>query len=206
MPDQYGFNHLGDAVRCIDCPSGGPLWQWPEHKRARHGRSHGHAPKAVSLDLRRQRSLLAAPTTTSNEEKEAIMATTATGKGDSAKQVAIDVLRKAGQPLHASEIAKQVLASGRCAGLKGKTPEATISAMLAVGSKPGGPFTRIDKGTYALADSAGSASTAAEASPASTAKPATTAKRPAARKPATAKPKTAAKRSPTKRTTAKRAR
>jgi HB1, ASXL, restriction endonuclease HTH domain len=208
MPDQYGFNHLGDEVRCIDCPSGGPLWQWPEHKRARHGRSHGHAPKAVSPDLRRQRSLLTAPPTTSNEEKEATMATTATGKGDSAKQVAIDVLRRAGQPLHASEIAKRVLASGRCAGLKGKTPEATISAMLAVGSKPGGPFTRIDKGTYALADSAGSASKAAEAESPSTAKPATTAKRPrpAARKSAAAKSKAAAKRSPTKRTAAKRAR
>src|SRR5438067_11601993 len=205
MPDQYGFNHLGDTVRCIDCPTGGPLGQGPKHKRARHGRNHGHTPKAVRPDLRRQRSLLTAPTTTSNEEKEATMTTTAIGKGDSAKQVAIDVLRKAGQPLRASEIAKRVLASGRCAGLKGKTPEATISAMLAVGSKPGGPFTRIDKGTYTLADSAGSASKAAEPNPPSTAKPATTAKWPAARKPATAKSKTAAKRSSTKRTTAKRA-
>jgi hypothetical protein len=50
------------------------------------------------------------------------------------------------------------LASGRCAGLKGKTPEATISVMLAVGSKPGGPFTRVDKGSYTLADT-GSATT-----------------------------------------------
>jgi hypothetical protein len=95
MPDQYGFNHLGDEVRCIDCPSGGPLGQWPEHKRARHGRTHGrthgHTPKPVSTDLRRQRSLLTAPTTTSNEEKEAIMATEK--KGESAKQVAIDILR-----------------------------------------------------------------------------------------------------------------
>ncbi|MHB8692074.1 MAG: HTH domain-containing protein, partial [Solirubrobacteraceae bacterium] len=55
-------------------------------------------------------------------------------------------------PLHAKEIAKRVLASGRCAGLKGKTPAATISAMLAVGSKPGGPFARVDKGTYTRAD------------------------------------------------------
>jgi hypothetical protein len=200
MPDQYGFNHLGDDVRCIDCASGGPLWQWPEHKRARHGRSHGHAPKAVSTDLRRQRSLLTAPTTMSNEEKEATMATTATGKGDSAKQVAIDVLRQVGEPQHASEIAKRVLASGRCAGLKGKTPEATISAMLAVGSKPGGPFSRVHKGTYTLADSARTAAKPAEA------KPASTAKRPATRKLATAKSKTAAKRSPSKRATAKRAR
>ncbi len=196
MPDQYGFNHLGDEVRCIDCPNGGPLWQWPEHKRARHGRNHGHTPKAVSTDLRRQRSLLTAPTS-SHEEKEATMATAK--KGESAKQVAIDVLRKADQPLRASEIAKRMLASGRCAGLKGKTPEATISAMLAVGSKPGGPFTRVDKGTYTIADTTGT-SKAAET------KPATTAKRPATRKPTTAKSKPAAKRSPAKRTTAKRTR
>jgi hypothetical protein len=73
-------------------------------------------------------------------------------KGESAKQVAIDVLRAAAGPLKAKEIAKRVIDSGRCAGLKGKTPEATISATLAVGSKPGGPFKRVDKGTYALAD------------------------------------------------------
>ena len=107
-----------------------------------------------------------------------------TKKGEPAKQVAIDILRKAGKPLHATEIAKRVLASGRCAGLKGKTPEATITAMLAVGSKPGGPFARVDKGTYALAESA---------------------KRPATRKTAAAaKPKSAPKRTSTKRTTSKR--
>lgn len=76
-------------------------------------------------------------------------------KGESAKQVALDVLRNAGGgPLTAKEIAKRVIESGRCKGLKGKTPEATITAMLAVGSKPGGPFKRVDKGTYALADQA----------------------------------------------------
>ena len=151
MPDQYGFNHLGDNVRCIDCPTGGPIGHWPEHKRARHGGTHGTEPNPGGADVRRMRILLAAPPTNSNEEKEAItMANKATGKGEPAKQVAIDVLRKAGEPLHAKEIAKRVLASGRCAGLKGKTPEATISAMLAVGSKPGGPFARVDKGTYTV--------------------------------------------------------
>ena len=39
MPDKHGFNHLGDSVRCIDCPTGGPLGHWPEHKRARHART-----------------------------------------------------------------------------------------------------------------------------------------------------------------------
>ena len=79
------------------------------------------------------------------------------GKADSreelsAKQVAIDELRAADGPLKAKEIAKRVIDSGRFSGLKGKTPEATISAMLAVGSKPDGPFKRVDKGTYTLAD------------------------------------------------------
>ncbi len=82
------------------------------------------------------------------------MAKKTTTKGEPAKQVAIDLLREAGEPLHAKEIAKRVLASGRSSGLKGKTPEATISAMLAVGSKPGGPFKRVEKGTYTLAEAA----------------------------------------------------
>ena len=165
MPDPYGFDHLGDSVRCIDCPTGGPIWQWPERKRASHARIHGAKPTPIATDLRRQRNLLAAPPNNSNEEKEATMPTTASKqKGASAKQVAIDVLRKANQPLHANEIAKRVLASGRCAGLKGKTPEATISAMLAVGSKPGGRFKRVDKGTYTLADTTTAATTSAKTS------------------------------------------
>ena len=73
--------------------------------------------------------------------------------GEPAKQVAIEVLREAAEPLHAKEIAKRVIDSGRTR-LGGKTPEQTITAMLAVGSKPGGPFTRVDKGTYALAEPA----------------------------------------------------
>ena len=68
-------------------------------------------------------------------------------QGESAKQVAIDLLRAAGEPLHSKEITKRVINSGRCSGLKGKTPEATVAAMLAVGSKQGGPFKRVDKAT-----------------------------------------------------------
>jgi hypothetical protein len=102
-------------------------------------------------------SLVAAPTGQNNtdEEKEAItMAKQTAAKGESAKQVAIDVLRAAGGPLKAKEVATRVIDSGRCSGLKGKTPEATISAMLAVGSKSGSPFKRVGKGTYTLADRA----------------------------------------------------
>jgi hypothetical protein len=85
-------------------------------------------------------------------------------RGESSKQVAIDVLRAARKPLHTKEIAKRVIESGRCSGLKGKTPEATIAATLAVGSKPGGPFKRVDKGTYALSGT--------QAKPAATKRPA----------------------------------
>ena len=81
------------------------------------------------------------------------MAKQTTTKSEPAKQVAIEVLRAAGEPLHAKEVAKRVLESGRTR-LAGKTPEQTITAMLAVGSKPGGPFMRVDKGTYTLADAA----------------------------------------------------
>jgi Chromate resistance exported protein/HB1, ASXL, restriction endonuclease HTH domain len=155
MPDRFGFNLLGDTVRCIDCPAGGPIWNWPERKRRRHARAHRPDPRRSRRDLRRQRDLLAAPPMDSYEEKEAItMSKQPAARGEPAKQVAIDVLRKARGPLHAKEIAKRVIASGRCSGLKGKTPEQTITAMLAVGSKPGGPFTRVDKGTYALTEAA----------------------------------------------------
>ena len=73
-------------------------------------------------------------------------------KGESTKAVTIDLLRRAGAPLPAKEIAQRVIDSGRCTNLKGKTPEATINAMLAIGSKPGGAFKRVGKGTYELAD------------------------------------------------------
>jgi hypothetical protein len=165
VPDRYRFDHLGDDVRCIDCPTGGPLGRWPEHKRAAHARSHHHR-----IDLRPRNLLAAAANADINEEKEATAMATSS-KGASAKQVAIDILRQAGKPLQAKEIAKQVLASGRCAGLKGKTPEATISAMLAVGSKPGGPFKRVEKGTYTLADTAPASADAAQPAAAVETKP-----------------------------------
>jgi len=194
MPDQYGFNHLGDNVRCIDCPTGGPIGHWPEHKRAKHACSHGTGPRKSGADLRRMRIFLAAPPPDSNEEKEAItMANKATGKGEPAKQVAIDVLRKAGEPLHAKEIAKRVLASGRCAGLKGKTPDATISAMLAVGSKAGGPFARVDKGTYSVTDTARTTATKTQRQTPAVAKPTPTRKKaPATKATSRTRPKRAA--------------
>jgi HB1, ASXL, restriction endonuclease HTH domain len=206
VPDRYRFDHLGDDVRCIDCPTGGPLGRWPEHKRAAHARSHDHR-----IDLRPRNLLAAAANADINEEKEATAM--ATSKGESAKQVAIDILRQAGKPLQAKEIAKQVLASDRCAGLKGKTPEATISAMLAVGSKPGGPFKRVQKGTYTLADTAPANADAAQPAAAVETKPtqpsaaAATAKPTQTPKPIAPSPKRAtAKRTVGKRQASKRSR
>jgi HB1, ASXL, restriction endonuclease HTH domain len=172
MPDRHGFNLLGETVRWIDCPAGGPLWRWPERKRRRHARRHRTVARRGGRDVRRQRTLLSAPPTHTNEEKEAsTMAKQTTTKSEPAKQVAIDVLREAGEPLHAKEIAKRVLDSGRTR-LGGKTPEQTITAMLAVGSKPGGPFTRVDKGTYTLAEAAAAGSEqAATEKPAAKPKP-----------------------------------
>jgi len=141
VPDRFGFNLLGEAVRCIDCDTGGPIWRWPERKRRQHASTHRPAPTRRAANHQRQRVLLAAPPTDTYEEKEAItMAKQTPTKGEPAKQVALDVLRKAQGPLHAKEIAKRVIATGRCSGLKGKTPEQTITAMLAVGSKPGRPL------------------------------------------------------------------
>jgi HB1, ASXL, restriction endonuclease HTH domain len=74
-------------------------------------------------------------------------------------------------PLKAKEIAKRVIESGRCSSLKGKTPEATISAMLAVGSKSGGPFKRVDKGTYTLAERNATSTPTAQAEPATATRP-----------------------------------
>jgi hypothetical protein len=208
VSDRYRFDHLGDDVRCIDCPSGGPLGRWPEHKRAAHARSHHHH----RIELRPRNLLASAATADINEEKEATAMATSS-KGESAKQVAIDILRQAGKPLQAKEIAKQVLASDRCAGLKGKTPEATISAMLAVGSKPGGPFKRVDKGTYTLADTSPASADAAQPAAAAETKltqpsaAATTAKPTQTPKPIAPSPKRAtAKRTVGKRQASKRSR
>ncbi len=55
------------------------------------------------------------------------MAKQTTAKRVSARQVAIDVLRAAGEPLKAKEIAKRVIDSGRCEGLKGTSSSSKSS-------------------------------------------------------------------------------
>jgi hypothetical protein len=160
--------------------------------RARRHASHARSRSTTALSVAHDLSRAAASSSprhrqlSNDEEKEAItMAKQQTARRASAKQVAIDVLRAADEPLKATEIAKRVIESGRCSGLKGNTPEATISAMLAVGSKPGGPFKRVDKGTYTPAETPTATST-----PTAATKPATAKKRAQVRKPAQAqKPK-----------------
>lgn len=67
----------------------------------------------------------------------------------SARAAVIDVLEKEGKPLHVSEIAKRVLA-GYTTGLKGKTPEASIAAMLHTSATKGVDFKKTKPGTFAL--------------------------------------------------------
>ena len=66
------------------------------------------------------------------------------------RELVVEVLAASRKPMRASEIAEAVLASGRASGLKGKTPAATIGALLAVGAKPGGLFVRTAPGTFRL--------------------------------------------------------
>lgn len=69
----------------------------------------------------------------------------------SAKQAAVQVLKRAHGPLHVKEIAERVMKMDDVSGLKGKTPEATIAAMLSVeNGKKDGLFKRVEKGTYEL--------------------------------------------------------
>lgn len=69
----------------------------------------------------------------------------------SARQAAIEVLQKEGGPLATKELAQRTLAT-KGVELKGKTPVATIAAMLATSNKKGGPFVRFSPGVYGLRD------------------------------------------------------
>ena len=71
-------------------------------------------------------------------------------KPKTAKQAAVEVLEHAAEPLKTDEIARRVL-EVKGVRLAGKTPGATIAAMLAVENKrPDGLFVRVAPGTYAL--------------------------------------------------------
>ena len=75
---------------------------------------------------------------------------TTTPKPKTAKQATVEVLRRAGEPLKTAEIAKRLL-EVKGVSLAGKTPAATIAAMLAVeNKKPDGLFVRTAPGMYTL--------------------------------------------------------
>ena len=68
------------------------------------------------------------------------------------KQSAIEILKKAGKPLHYTEITRLALESG-ILETEGATPEATMGAQLAVDVKnkgQGSDFVRTTAGTFAL--------------------------------------------------------
>ncbi len=64
-----------------------------------------------------------------------------------ARQATVEVLRGAKEPLKSAEIARRVL-EVKGVRLEGKTPAATIAALLAVeNKKPDGLFVRVAPGT-----------------------------------------------------------
>lgn len=68
----------------------------------------------------------------------------------SAIKAAEEILRKEGKPLHVKELTEKILAMPNTK-LGGKTPDATVGAILAVNSKtPGSVFRRTKPGTYAI--------------------------------------------------------
>ena len=71
-------------------------------------------------------------------------------KPKTAKQAAVEVLGRAGEPLKSDEIARRVLEM-KGVKLAGKTPAASVAAMLAVeNKKSGGLLVRTAPGTYTL--------------------------------------------------------
>ncbi len=70
-------------------------------------------------------------------------------------EAAHEILKQAGHPLHYREIARRALEQGLIES-RGKTPEATMNAQLAVNIKraeesgPPSPFVRVDRGVFGL--------------------------------------------------------
>ena len=76
--------------------------------------------------------------------------TTTPNRATTARQAAVEVLRLAGEPLKSAKIARRVL-EVKGVRLAGKTPAASVAAMLAVeNKKPDGLFVRTAPGTYTL--------------------------------------------------------
>jgi hypothetical protein len=136
MPDKYGFDHLGDGVRCIEpgCVAGGRRGQWPDERREAH-RREAHPEEPTVIHQRRENRIMSK---TSNRV--------------SGRQACVAAIRAAGRPLSASETAAMVVDAGVVEGLKGKTPKATLSAQITSGAKNGATFRRVGETKPALFD------------------------------------------------------
>lgn len=123
MPDKFGFDHLGEQVRCIQpgCEVGGMVGKWSSERRLEHLREHGKEVKSMSNSSTTQKT----PTV----------------------RVMYEVLVKAGKPLTTKEIVKRTLADKR-AHPKGATPEVTLAAVLYKVAGQGRMFKRVGKGTF----------------------------------------------------------
>jgi DNA-directed RNA polymerase delta subunit len=66
-------------------------------------------------------------------------------KENTIAEIAYEILKKRGEPLHYKEITNLIMKSKE---VKGKTPWNTVNASLCTNPK----FKRVDKGTYALSD------------------------------------------------------
>lgn len=77
----------------------------------------------------------------------------ATAKRITGKAAMVAVLKRAKGPLPAKEIIARALRTKGVA-LAGKTPEATLSAILATENKKGGIFERTEPGVYRLRERA----------------------------------------------------
>ncbi|MBA3560098.1 MAG: winged helix-turn-helix domain-containing protein [Gemmatimonadaceae bacterium] len=85
------------------------------------------------------------PTTTKTKP-----ATSAKDAKVSGREALIRVLKKAGEPMKMKDLAAKALKM-KGVRLKGKTPEQTLAAILAIeNGKPDGLFERVAPGTYRL--------------------------------------------------------
>lgn len=76
-------------------------------------------------------------------------------RAPSAEQVAAAILKKHRGPMRVADLTAAVVKSGKAAGLKGKTPEATISAHIYVAAKAGRVFKKVDRGVVDLIERTG---------------------------------------------------
>ena len=88
--------------------------------------------------------------TTSTQQKPKAKTPQRGPREGSAMWAAIEVLRGKRKPMTAGEIYAEIRERSLAPGLKGKTPEQTLAAQLAVNSKRGRYVERTDPGKFRL--------------------------------------------------------